>query len=175
MRDGPRTTIITTLLAGLLLGAACLAGAGAAGAATGTGACGVDQARHRVRDAERAVARAQARLREARHVESATRDYSGLYGAGVARWVLASRRAGYAWWEMPILMRVIDRESEGDPSVPNAGGSGALGLLQVMPEWADGSKGWYWKQWGLPALWSRTSAWESLRHGSHMAWSNWGE
>jgi len=70
-------------------------------------------------------------------------------------------------------MRVIDRESGGDPSASNGGVY--IGILQIGAEWADGSKGWYWKQWGLPALWSRTSAWESLRHGSHMAWSSWGE
>jgi len=175
MRHGLRTTIIATLLAGLLLGAACLAGAGTAGAATGTEPCGVTQAKRDVRTAHRAYVRAASRYREAQRVLSQTRTYSARYGAAVGRWLFPARRAGYAWWEMPILMRVIDRESGGNPAIPNASGSGALGLLQIMPEWADGSKGWYWKQWGLPSLWSRTSAWESLRHGSHMAWINWGE
>ena len=132
-------------------------------------------ARAAVRAAERNLERAKARLSEARHVESATRGYGILYGAGVSRWVRLARRSGYAWREMPILMRVIDRESGGNPSVPNGRGSGALGLLQIMSEWADGSKAWYWKPLGLTALWSRTSAWESLRHGAHMGWGNWGE
>jgi len=170
-----RRKLTTVLLAGLLLGAATLAGAGTAGAATGTGPCSAKQAHRAVHAAHRAYVRAASRYREAKRVLSKTRAATSTFGSSVGRWVRLARRAGYAWWEMPILMRVVDRESEGDPSVPNTGGSGALGLLQIMPEWADGSKGWYWKQWRLHARWDRTSAWESLRHGSHMGWGNWGE
>lgn len=165
---------LATIAASLLLGGSLLAaGAPASAQATEPGAVTVRQAHRAVHMAERAAVRAQARLREARHVESATRCYSGLYGARVAGWVFAARRAGYAWWEMPILMRVVDRESGGDPSASNGGVY--IGILQVGAEWADGSKAWYWKPLGLPALWSRASAWESLRHGAHMAWGNWGE
>lgn len=153
----------------------CLIGDELASATTYESACSVTEAHARVHKAARAARRAEARLAEARRVLGATRGYNALYGAGVARWVWLARQSGYQWWEFPILMRVIDRESSGSPTVPNADGSGALGMLQVMPEWADGSKGWYWKQWGLPAAWDRTSPVSTLRHCSHMAWSNWGE
>jgi len=167
---------LAIIAASLLLGGCLLAaGAPATAQASEPGACSVTKAHRAVHAAHRAYVRAASRYREAQRVLRATRAATSAFGSSVGRWVRSARRAGYAWWEMPILMRVIDRESGGDPSVPNAGGSGALGLIQIMPEWADGSKGWYWKQWGLPALWDRTSAWGSLRHGAHMSWSNWGE
>lgn len=139
------------------------------------GTCSVTQAKQDLRLAERSLERAKQRVAEAKYVLDATRTFSSQYGASVGRWVRAARRADYTRGEMPILMRVTDRESGGDPTIPNQAGSAALGLLQIMPEWADGSKGWYWQPYGHPALWDRTSGVESLRHGVHMSWSNWGE
>ena len=145
-----------------------------AGAASAPGACSVTQAQRDVNAAKRAVRRADARLREARHVLSATKAETAEHGARVGRWVRCARRAGYPWSQIGLVMDVTDDESDGIPGIPNAGGSGALGLMQVMPEWADGSKGWYWKQWGLPAKWDRTNPVQTYRHTRRMDWSNWG-
>jgi soluble lytic murein transglycosylase-like protein len=133
-----------------------------------SGACSAKQA-------HRAAVQAAKQAREAQRVYRATKVYSARYGKNVGRWVTLARRAGYSWYEFPTLMRVIDRESGGNPAIPNSCGSGALGLLQVMPEWAEGSKSDYWRQWHLSARWNRTNARETLRHCVHMAWSNWGE
>lgn len=127
------------------------------------------------RQAKRDVVKARLHYIETKRVYRATVTYSELYSPGVGRWVRLARKAGYTWSEMPTLMRVIDRESEGNAGVPNIEGSGALGLLQVMPEWSNGSKVDYWKQWNLPAKWDRTDPWETLRHTVHMSWTNWGE
>ena len=153
----------------------CLLSWGALPASAADGSCSVRDARAASLQARRAYVRAASRYREAQRVYRATIAYSEMYGPAVGRWVQLARRSGYRWDEMGILMRVIERESKGDPAIPNSQGSGALGLLQVMPEWADGSKQWYWDQWRLPALWDRTHAPTTLRHTVHMGWSNWGE
>lgn len=69
-------------------------------------------------------------------------------------------------------MYIVHRESGGQPDVVSV--SGAAGLLQLMHEWADGSKDWYWSRYELPALFDRTNARETLRHGRVMDPSNWG-
>jgi len=143
--------------------------------ASPAGACSIAQAKADVVAAKKRVARAEARLTEAKRILAATRSYTSCYGASVGRWTRLGRRSGYTWGEFPTLMRVIDRESRGNPAVPNSGGSGALGLMQVMPEWADGSKDWYWDQWSLSAKWDRTNAPATLKHTVRMNWSNWGE
>jgi hypothetical protein len=121
--------------------------------------------------AKRAVARAEARLSAARYVLGKTVYYSGVYGTAVGRWVrLASRH--YSRAELATVMLVVDRESGGSPLAANP--SGALGLLQLMPEWADGSKDWYWSQWSLPARFDRTDPRATFQHATRMAWSNWG-
>ena len=102
-------------------------------AAAATGACSVSAARDDVSAARSALRRAEARLAEARRVLAATEAYSSDYGSNVGRWVRLSRRVAWPWSAMPTLMFVIDRESNGDPAVYNWSGSGAAGLLQLMP------------------------------------------
>lgn len=161
---------LISVLCGLLL----LAALAAPCAASYPGACSAGEATKAYRLAHRAALRAEAREREARHVLRATLHYRDLYGGAVARWTRLARRSGYTWAEMPVLMLTIYDESRGDPEAVNTLGSGAVGLLQVMPEWADGSKVDYWNQWHLSASWDRTNPTQTLVHCSHMAWSNWG-
>lgn len=163
------------LLLSVLCGGLVLAPLPAAAQAAPAGACTIAEARAHKADAYRAYVRAAKRYREECRRLAAQKRYAELYGSAVARWTRLGRRVGYTWTELPTLMRVIDRESGGDPQIPNSAGSGALGLMQVMPEWADGSKGWYWDRWGLPALWDRTHAPATLSHTVHMDWSQWGE
>ena len=162
MRHARTTFAIATLvLCGALLPAI------ASPARAADGACSVSEAHARVRDAERALARAQARVREARHVESATRTYSAMYGSGVGRWVRLARRVGWPWGQMGTLCLVIDRESGGDPRATNPASS-ASGLLQFLSGWWAGRfdpfdprqslrHGWYavrdggWSPWSLTA------------------------
>jgi len=96
------------------------------------GAVSVSGAHAKVHAAALAVARAEARLREAKHVESATRLYSGQYGASVGRWVWTARRVGWSWAELPTLMLVIRTESGGNP---NAWSGYYAGLLQFGEPW----------------------------------------
>jgi hypothetical protein len=58
-------------------------------------------------------------------------------GADVAcaEWVGTSRVAGFSDDELPIVQTLMWRESRCDPGAHNA--SGASGLMQVMPMWAD--------------------------------------
>ena len=93
----------------------------------------VKHARAHVAKAARRVREAQETLADARRVLSATRRYSGEYGAAVGRWTWLSRDTGWGWSEMPQLMFVVDRESGGSEGIANAQGSGATGLLQIMP------------------------------------------
>jgi hypothetical protein len=95
------------------------------------------------------VARLEARLGEARHVLRATRyysthDYSDFAGRHVqprpvGRWVWLARDTGWKWDDIDMLMHIIARESSGYPEVPNGQGSGAMGLLQWMPQWYNGA------------------------------------
>jgi|SRR5665647_179641 len=127
-----KRNLTTVLLAGLLLGAATLAGAGTAGAATGTGPCSAKQAHRAAHAAHRAYVRAASRYREAKRVLSATRTYGRSYGASTARWVRLARKCGWPWGQIPTLMCVVNRESRGNPRAVNPA-SGAAGLLQEMP------------------------------------------
>ena len=138
-----RETVRTRVLLGLLLGSLLVAGAGAA-PASGYEGVSVKHARQHVRTAQRDLARAQARLREARATLDATRTYSRAYGVVVGRWTWLARDVGWPRDTLGTLMFVIDRESGGYPGIMNSQGSGAAGLLQLMP-------GWYTGQWGLPA------------------------
>ena len=126
MRYATLTIILALLLAGSVLAA------GSAPALAVDGAVSVSGAHVKVHAAALAVARAEARLREAKHVESATRLYSGIYGAAVGRWVWAARRVGWQWSDIPTLMLVVHTESGGDP---NAFSGYYAGLLQFGPDW----------------------------------------
>ena len=127
------TTFVLMVVCGLLLTAAVAVPA----PATTAGACSVTQAERDVREAKRAYVRAAGRLSEARNVLSATRTYNAMYGTGVGRWVRCARRSGWSWTQFPVLMRVIDGESRGNPSAVNPT-SGAAGLLQHLPSWYQG-------------------------------------
>lgn len=89
-------------------------------------ACNVAQAKKDVRVAEK-------RLKEAKRILQATRKHSCRYRPAVGRWVRLSRRVGWPWSSIDGLMYVIERESKGNPKVYNTQGSGAAGLLQLMP------------------------------------------
>ena len=128
-----RHAAIAIILAVLLAGAGLAAGPRPALAASG--AVSISEAHARVHAAARAVARAEARLREAKHVESATRLYSGVYGANVGRWVWTARRVGWRWSEIPTLMLVVRTESGGNP---NAWSGYYAGLMQFGRPWWEG-------------------------------------
>jgi len=101
------------------------------------GETSVKQARAAVVRAERAAARAAKRLREARAVLRETRAANALYGARVGRWLRLARRTGWAWVDMPTLMRIIAAESIGDREALNCY-SRCAGLLQLHPCWYAG-------------------------------------
>lgn len=111
--------------------------------------CSPKQALRELRVAHRAVLRAERREKEARHVYKATVIYSvHNYDdfamrhiedpAKVGRWVRLARKAGWEWGNIDTLMHVVARESSGSASVENGEGSGATGLLQLMPGWYAG-------------------------------------
>jgi hypothetical protein len=125
MRRATLTIILALLLTGVVFAA------GPVPAMAADGACSVRQAHAATHSAERALARAKARLREARHVESSTRTYGLRYGNGVGRWTRLARRTGWQWAQLPTLMFVISRESGGDPCAKNPS-STASGLLQLL-------------------------------------------
>jgi len=135
-----------------------------AGAASAPGACSVTQAQRDVNAAKRAVRRADARLREARHVLSATKSATERYGSRVGRWTRLSRRVGWPWRAFPTLMYVIHRESRGDPNAKNPA-STASGLLQFLSGWWAGK-------------WSPFDPKQNLRHGykawRDVGWQPWG-
>jgi soluble lytic murein transglycosylase-like protein len=79
--------------------------------------------------AKRSVARAEARLVEAKKVLEATKGYSTAYGSSVGRWVRLSRRVNWPWNQFGTLMFVLNRESNGDPTASN--GDVYLGLMQI--------------------------------------------
>jgi hypothetical protein len=100
------------------------------------------------------VQRLSNELREARHVESATRyysahDYSDFCGTyvtvqqrrDVGRWVWLARQTGWKWSEIDWLMHHIARESRGNPRAKNPS-STASGLLQFLAFHWDGSGKW---------------------------------
>lgn len=154
-----KTILIVLGCSGLLFAAAAPAPAAAAPA----GACSVTEAHARVHHAARDLARAEARLREARHVLSATRYYSGVYGNGTGRWIRLSRRVGWPWGQMPTLMMVVSRESGGDPAAKNPL-STASGLLQFLSPWFLGK-------------WDPFDPRQNLGHGyrawRQVGWSPW--
>jgi len=158
-----RYAIRTTLLA--ICGLALLATPSLASASTYEGVSPTHAHRH-VKLAERDLARAKAALREARDVESATRRYSEQYGSVVGRWVWLSNDVGWPRGEWGTLFFVMDRESGGIERIPNSAGSGALGLLQEMPDFYI----WY----GLP-YYDRADARANL-HAGLVAWrrDRWG-
>ena len=96
-----------------------------------------------VRQLTHRVERLSEELREAKHVLRETRyyshhDYSDFAGryvepGPVGRWVWLAREVGWPWSTIDNLMHIIARESSGCATVPNSQGSGATGLLQLMP------------------------------------------
>ena len=94
------------------------------------GACSVKQAK-------REVAKAKARLREAKFVYRATKEATEQHGQAVGRWVKLARKVGWPKDCIPTLMLVIKHESGGDPTALNDY-SGAGGLTQLLPP----PKGW---------------------------------
>jgi hypothetical protein len=97
-----------------------------------------------VRDAHARVTRLANELREARHVESATRQYSHSYGSDVGRWVWLARQSGWKWTQIPNLMYIINRESGGSPTAKNPV-STASGLLQFLAFHFDGTGDYGWR------------------------------
>ena len=144
-----RRVAFTLILATVLLGGA------PAALASEPDACSVTEAHARVHKAARALHRAEARLAEAKRVLSATRAYSTQYGASVGRWVWLSRRVDWPWTQVPQLMYVVDRESNGDPDAKNTVSS-ASGLLQFLSDWWAGK-------------WDPFDPRANLRHG-YLAW-----
>ena len=156
------------IVAMVLCGTGLLA---AGGPALAKGYEGVDvaHARQHVRAAQRDLARAQARLREARTVLDATRRYTTIYGSSVGRWVWLSSDVGWRKPQWPTLFCVIERESGGSPGIDNSQGSGAAGLLQLMP-------GWYTGQWpiaGKPRVFDPHDPRLNLKYG-HLIWHSSG-
>jgi hypothetical protein len=122
--------IRATTTALLLLGTLLLAGPAPAVASTHTGV-GVRHATVHVREARRA-------LKDAQRVLTATKRYEALYGTSVARWCWLADDVGWTPDTWPTLFFVIERESGGSPKALNTQGSGAAGLLQLMPGWYAG-------------------------------------
>ena len=120
------------------VGVICLAGGGSPAQAAVPGAVSVHKAHQRVTAARRDLARAQARLRAARHVEDATRTYTTRFGPDVGRWVQLARDCGWPSPEWEQLFFVISRESRGQPGVEDYAHSGHIGLLQLAREWYSG-------------------------------------
>jgi len=124
-----------------------------------------------VKHAATHVREARAALADAQRVLTATRRYSREYGATVGRWVWLADDVGWPPAQWPTLFFVVDRESGGFPGIMNSQGSGAAGLLQLMP-------GWYTGQWGLPAGNPRDPRY-NLRSGHLMwhkeGWRPWGQ
>ena len=131
MRNETRMVLVAICGLGLL---ACV-GADPVGAYEGVIA---RHAHRHVKVAERELAQAKLRLRDARHVESQTRLYSARYGSVVGRWVWLADDVGWPDSQWPTLFLVIDRESGGYPGIMNSQGSGAAGLLQLMAGWYAG-------------------------------------
>jgi hypothetical protein len=90
------------------------------------------------------VVRLANELREAQHVESATVQYSRIYGSDVGRWVWLARSVGWKWQDIPKLMYVIHRESGGSPTAKNPV-STASGLLQFLAFHWDGTGDYKWR------------------------------
>jgi hypothetical protein len=132
----------TIVILVLLLGAGLLAGAATAGAGSYEGVSAKHAAKH-VRLAERDLVAAQARLRTARTVLSATRTYSDRYGRVVGRWAWLAEDVGWPAAQWPTLFFVVDRESGGYPSIMNSQGSGAAGLLQFLGPAYHGEWGYH--------------------------------
>jgi hypothetical protein len=120
------------------------------------------------KSASREVGRLEARLSEARYVESTTRTFSDRYGGSVGRWVWLARDSGWTKDCLPTLCYVIYRESRGNPSARNSS-SGAAGLLQFMPQWYTGG-------WSLPAF-DPYDPTENLKMGwrlyKQQGWTPW--
>ena len=140
-------------------------------------ACPTWKAERDVRAARAGVQRAERRLAEARRVLTATRGYTAQYGSSVGRWTRAARRAEWPWPEFPTLMRVMGRESGGNPRIlcggyvlPLSAGDGqyddrAGGLMQVKPaprHWADPSFNlrYAYRHKYLPALQAYGNGWQ---------------
>jgi soluble lytic murein transglycosylase-like protein len=122
----------------LLLSGLVLLGSAGPSLAQGYESVGVRHAAHHVKHAKRDLARAKAHLREAQATLSDTRRYIGAYGVNVGRWVWLAGDVGWPRGELGTLMFVIERESGGSPLSDNTQGSGAAGLLQLMPGWYAG-------------------------------------
>ena len=96
------------------------------------GVCTVADANQMVKRAEAKLLRAQQELREAKRVLAATKEFSSFYGSRVGRWVNLCRRSGFSWPNIAICMKVINRESRGDPK---AFSGYYAGLWQMSPSW----------------------------------------
>jgi hypothetical protein len=112
--------------------------------AKGYESVGVKEAHAKVHLAEREVAAAKTRLREARSVESQTRAAIATYGVNVGRWVWLARDVGWPATTIGNLTYIIDRESGGSPKAKNPT-STASGLLQFLAFHFDGSGDYGWR------------------------------
>jgi len=120
------------ILVALIAATVFSVGASGEPARAAQGACPVWQAERDVQAAKRAVARAEARLREARRVLAATERATALYGARTGRWARLARRVGWRWDELPTLLRVVYGESRGRHRATNGQ---YRGLMQHGAYW----------------------------------------
>lgn len=118
-----------------------------------------------IEEARARVAAAEARLSEARHVLSETKEAAELYGGSVGRWVWLSREVGWRWVDMDRLMYVIYRESRGNPLARNTY-SGAAGLLQFLPSW--------WSKGQFDPYNPRQCLRRGFKAHRDLGWSPWG-
>jgi len=157
------------LMASVCTGLCLLAFGSAPASASDAGACTISQAKAHVATAQQNLENAQRRLARAQRILDETRTYTALYGAAVGRWVRLAH-LHYSRAELATVMLAVNVESRGRPDAANGD---YRGLMQVGSEWANGSKSWYWDQWGLAALWNRYDVHQTFEHTTHMAWSNW--
>lgn len=85
---------------------------------------------------------------------------------GVEQWRLLAS-AYFGWKEVDRVLCLMERESAGDPGAHN-GGSGASGLMQVMPFWA-GRYGYHRSDLFDPAV----NLWIAARIREEQGWRAW--
>lgn len=153
----------SAILVALIAATVFSVGASGEPARAAQGACPIWQAERDVKAAKRAVARAEARLREARRVLAATERATALYGARTGRWARLARRVGWPWPQFPTLMRVMDAESNGSYTAANPY-SGCAGLMQLAACWWSGIGNPYDPKFNLR---------RSLYVQRHCGWGAW--
>jgi hypothetical protein len=150
-----RSAIIVLVLCGFLLLPA---------AARASASCPTWQAERDVKAAKKALHRAEKRLQEAKWVLSATKRYTGQYGACTGRWTRLARRVGFPRTQLPTLMYVVHRESGGDPNAKNPS-STSSGLRQFL-------SGWWAGKWNpFDPRQNLSHGWKAVKAGGWSPWS----